>query len=107
MADILECSPSTISDYEYGNRSISVAELEVLSRALGITLDYFVDRDSDVGKWHQLQEEFMRFVELPPELREFVLRPINHSYLELAVKLANMPAGALRAIAEGLLEITY
>ncbi len=107
LADILECSSSTISDYEYGRRPIPMAELEVLAHALSVTVNEFVDRQSEVGQWHRLREEFERFVELPPEVRDFVLRPINMSYLELAMKLASMPAGALRAIAEGLLEITY
>jgi len=40
-------------------------------------------------------------------VREFVSRPINLSYLELAMKLAQMPAGSLRQIAEALLEITF
>jgi transcriptional regulator with XRE-family HTH domain len=107
VADILGCSSSTVSDYEFGNRAIPVADLEILSRALGVTLEYFMDRDSDVGLWHSLHTEFEQFRELSEELREFVSRPINHSFLELAMKLSQMPAGQLRSIAEGILEITY
>lgn len=107
LADLLGCSASTISDYEHGRRSASVAELELIGRELTLPIDYFMDRESDVGVWHQLQQQFELFTELPAPMREFVLRPINRSYLELAMKLAQMPAGALRAIAEGLLEITY
>jgi hypothetical protein len=54
-----------------------------------------------------LQDQFELFKELPADIRDFVLKPINVSYLELAMKLAALPAGALRAIAEGLLEITF
>ncbi len=107
VADLLGCSSSTISDYEYGNRAIPVADLEILSRGLDVTLEYFMDRDSDVGLWHKLHTEFEEFKTLSDEMREFVLRPINYSYLELARKLSQMPAGQLRAIAEGILEITY
>ncbi|MGC9357317.1 MAG: helix-turn-helix domain-containing protein, partial [Anaerolineae bacterium] len=106
VADMVDCSSSTISAYEYGKSSIPLSELEVIARALGVPLDIFLDRDSEIGRWHQFQEEFERFTEMPPEMREFILRPINRSYLELAMKLASMPAGALRNIAEGLLEIT-
>jgi hypothetical protein len=74
---------------------------------MGVTLDAFVDHDSEVGLWHQLHAEFEQFKDLPGDLRSFVLRPINRSYLELAMKLAEMPAGQLRSIAEGILEITY
>ncbi len=107
VAEMLGCSASTISDYEYGRRGIAVADLEIISRGMGVTLDYFLDRDSEVGAWHRQHGEFDQFRQLPEEIREFVLLPINQSYLELAMHLAQMPAGQLRTIAEGLLEITY
>ncbi len=107
VAEILGCSASTISDYEYGRRAIPVADLEVLCRNMGVALETFMDRDSEVGVWHQLHEQFEKFSDLPVDVREFVLRPINRSYLDLAMKLAEMPAGQLRSIAEGILEITY
>lgn len=107
VAELLGCSASSISDYEYGRRAIPVADLEVICRGMGVTLETFYDRDSEVGQWHQSHAEFEKFKALPQDLRAFVLRPINRSYLELAMKLASMPAGQLRAIAEGLLEITY
>jgi transcriptional regulator with XRE-family HTH domain len=107
VAEILGCSASSISDYEYGRRPIPVADLEVICRGFGVTLETFTDHDSEVGQWHQLHSEFDQFKDLPADLRSFVLRPINRSYLELAMKLAEMPAGQLRSIAEGILEITY
>lgn len=107
LAEILGCSSSTMSDYEYGRRAIPVSELEVLCRELNVSLDYFIDRDSEVGLWHKRQQEYEKFDDLPKEIRDFILRPINRSYLELAMKLAKMPANSLRSIAEGLLEITY
>jgi len=107
LAEMLECPLETIVAYEFGKRPISVAELEVICRALNVPLSEFLDKDSDIGKWHLLQDQFELFKELSPDIRDFVLKPINASYLELAMKLAAMPAGALRAIAEGILEITF
>lgn len=107
LAELLEQPVSTIAAYEHGELPIPLAELELVARALVSPLDIFLDSDSEVGMWHQAQQEFEHFTELPAEIREFVLRPINRSYLELAMNLAGMPAGALRQIAEGLLEITY
>ncbi|HQJ08825.1 MAG TPA: helix-turn-helix transcriptional regulator, partial [Deltaproteobacteria bacterium] len=92
LAEMLECPLETIVAYEFGKRPISVAELEVVCRALNVPLSYFLDKDSDIGKWHILQDQFELFKELPAEIREFVLKPINQSYLELAMKLAAMPA---------------
>ncbi|MDF1512622.1 MAG: helix-turn-helix transcriptional regulator [Anaerolineae bacterium] len=107
LANILGCSSSSMSDYEYGRRAIPLADLEILCRALDVSLDYFVDHDSEVGLWHKRQMEYDKFTQLPSEVKEFILRPINRSYLELAIKLSKMPANSLRSIAEGLLEITY
>ncbi len=107
LAELLGHSTGLVSAYEYGDKPVPLAELELASRALGVPLDSFLDTESEVGDWLQLKADFERFKELPDALREFVLRPINRSYLELAVKLAAMPAGALRQIAEGILEITY
>lgn len=107
IAGFVGHSSSTISAYEYGKQSIPLSELEVLTRELHIPMSEFLDLDSEIGIWHQRQLDFEKFLELPEDVREFVLRPINESYLELAMKLASMPAGALRQIAEGLLEITY
>ena len=107
LAELLEHPISTIVAYEHGEQSIPLAELELVARTLVLPMDFFLDFDSEVGKWHRAQLDFERFIELPFEIREFILRPINRSYLELAMKLAGMPAGALRRIAEGLLEITY
>ncbi len=108
LAQVLGCSPARISSYEYGERPIPLAELEVLAEVLERPLEYFLDeRSGPVGQWEKEQEAYHAFLELPEEVREFITKPINRSYLEVAIKLSTMPAGGLRNIAEGLLEITY
>lgn len=107
LAALLELPAEQLAAYEFGEVPMPLAELELAARALGVSLDSFGDRDSHVGRWHTLQSDFERFAELPDAVREFVARPINLSYLELAMKLAQMPAGSLRQIAEALLEITF
>jgi transcriptional regulator with XRE-family HTH domain len=108
LAKVLDCSSSRISSYEYGERPISLAELELLAQYLNLPLEYFLDsREGSVGEWHRQQDIWRRFYELPKEVQEFVTRPINIKYLEVAMKLAQMPVGGLRGIAEGLLDITY
>jgi transcriptional regulator with XRE-family HTH domain len=108
LAQLLGCSSSRISSYEYGQRPVPLMELEVLADALDRPLEYFLDqRSGPVGEWEKEQEAFQAFRELPGEIRQFITKPINWSYLELAMRLAEMPAGALRDIAAGLLEITY
>jgi len=108
LAEVLGCSTRRVSVYEYGERPIPLAELELLAQHLNLPLEYFLDnQEGPVGEWHRQREAWGRFCELPGEVQEFVLQPINIKYLELAMKLSQMPAGGLRAIAEGLLDITY
>ena len=108
LAEVLGCSTRRLSAYEYGERPVPLAELELLAQHLHVSLEYFLDnQDGPVGEWHRQQEAWDLFQELPEAIREFVTQPINVRYLEVAMKLAQMPAGGLRAIAEGLLDITY
>lgn len=108
LAEVMGCSDSTISDYELGRHPIPLADLEVLAQTLKLRMDYFLEgQNGPIGEWQRQQAIFRAIQELPVEMQEFVSKPINRSYLELAMKLAQMPAGALRRIAEGLLEITY
>jgi len=108
LALALGCSAQRLAAYEYGERPIPLAELELLAQYLHRPLEYFLDtRAGPVAEWHWQQEAWRRFRKLPKEMQEFVSQPINVEYLEVAMKLAHMPAGALRAIAEGLLDITY
>lgn len=108
LAELLDHPPSRIADYEHGKQSVPVSELELLARHLDRPLDYFHNgREGAVGKWHRQRETDRRFHELPRDMQEFVTKPINVKYLELAMKLSEMPASKLRSIAEGLLEITY
>jgi transcriptional regulator with XRE-family HTH domain len=108
LSEVLGCSSSRISSYEFGKSAISLAELELLAQHLRLPLEYFLDeQEGPIGEWNRQQEAFENFCELPKEIQDFVAKPINIKYLEVAMKLAQMPAGGLRAIAEGLLDITY
>ena len=107
LADVLGCSTSTIASYEYGEKPVPLPELEVLAEHLHRPTTHFLDREGPVGQWQKQIEAWQRFQELPEEVQEFILRPSNIRYLEVAMHLAEIPAGGLRGIAEGLLEITY
>lgn len=108
LAGLLDRPVSLIADYERGERPIPVAELELLARHLDVSLQDFLDGETaSVGRWHAQEMRDRRFHGLPPDVQEFVTMPINIKYLEVAMKLSDMPASKLRTIAEGLLEITY
>ena len=108
LAEILNCLPGRIAEYERGKQPVPIAELELAAQHLNVPLGHFLDGDRGaVGAWHRQEEIDHDFHELPPAVQAFVTKPINIKYLELAMKLSEMPASKLRAIAEGLLEITY
>ncbi len=100
--------PARIAAYEQGKRPIPFAELELIAQQLGRPLEYFLgDESGPLGKWHQQMAAWEHFQQLPPDMQEFILRPANARYVEVAMKLAQMPVGGLRSIAEALLEITF
>jgi transcriptional regulator with XRE-family HTH domain len=99
--------PASLTAYELGQSPIPLPQLEAMAARLGVPLEHFLEDEGPVGEWNNTQRAFERFSQLPPELREFVSRPINESYLRLAQRLSRLPAGELRGIAASLLEITY
>lgn len=108
LAEVLDHPPSRVSEYEHGTKPIPVSELELLASHLKLPFEHFVDGAGGVvGDWHRQQALDRSFHELPEEVQKFVAKPVNIKYLEVAMRLSQMPASKLRAIAEGLLEITY
>jgi transcriptional regulator with XRE-family HTH domain len=108
LAEVLGCSTKRLSAYEYGEQPIPLAELELLAHHLHLPLEHFLDnQEGPVGEWNRQEQAWGHFCQLPEEIQAFVTQPLNARYLEVAMKLARMPAGGLRAIAEGLLDITY
>jgi transcriptional regulator with XRE-family HTH domain len=93
--------------YEMGQQTAPVHVLRNITASLNASLDDLMDGHGSIGTWLRLQTEFDRFRELPDDLREFILLPINRNYLELAVRLSGLSVQRLRNIAEGILDITF
>ena len=109
LEDVAQATGLAVEDleaYEYGELPVPVPILEQLATVLNRDLSEFQDRKGPVGVWSIQQRALQGFRELPPELQEFVTRPINRPYLELAQRLSEMSVDKLRGVAEGLLEIT-
>jgi hypothetical protein len=53
------------------------------------------------------QQAIQDFKKLSPELQDFVCRPVNRPYLDLALKLSELSTEKLRSVAENLLDITF
>ncbi len=100
-------SASRLAAYEKGDRPAPAVELELIAEELGLKLRDFLPEDDPLGAWLHQQQQIQGFLELPPELREFVASPRHVPYLEVARKLSQMPVDRLRTVAEVLLDITF
>jgi transcriptional regulator with XRE-family HTH domain len=99
-------STNRLKTFELGERPISLPEFEVILSALGAHIEDFFDQSGPVGKWMTEQMAMQKFLELPEDMQNFACQPVNRPYLELAMKLSEMPTDRLRSVAEGLLDIT-
>ena len=108
LAEELGVSPRRITQYEFGQRPVPLAQLQHAADLLRLSISYFMDEGvGRVGQREQLQTQFERFSELPDDVRDFVSRYTNLPYLRVAVRISGMDADRIRGIAEGLLDITY
>lgn len=98
-------TPEQVEAYETG-AAISYPELASLASAVNKSITYFIEDSGRVGSWLRLQEEYHRFTELEDSMRAFVVQPVNAPYIEIAMRLAGMPLGELRTVAEKILDIT-
>ncbi|MBI3173320.1 MAG: helix-turn-helix transcriptional regulator [Chloroflexi bacterium] len=92
--------------YELGERPIPVPELEGILGVYGTRVEEFFDKSGPVGKWMTDQKNIQKFLDMPEEMQAFLCQAVNRPYLELAMKLSEMSKERLRAVAEGLLDIT-
>jgi hypothetical protein len=83
------------------------AQIDRLVALVGGQIETIFDQTGPIGKWLIQQKAIDDFLQLPAELQNFVSKPINRPYLELAMKLSGMSTDKLRSVAEDLLEITY
>ncbi len=95
-----------LKSYEQGKFPVPVAELNAILRLYGKELADLVVESGPIADWIHAKRAGTGFIELPIDLQDFVLKPINRPYLEIAVKLSQMSVDKMRNVAEGLLDIT-
>ncbi|MBI9048469.1 MAG: helix-turn-helix transcriptional regulator [Anaerolineaceae bacterium] len=98
---------ATLEAYELGKKPVPITDLEIISSFLEQTLDSYMDHFEEQISEKNIQIKITQFLDLPEALQEFVTKPVNKPFLELAYKLSDLPVDRLRSVAEGLLEITY
>lgn len=107
VSETLGISEAELDQCELGKAPLPMPVLETLAAILSFEFSDLFEGTVRPGAVQLADEKVKNYLTLPQELQEFVSRPINRPYLDLAVKLSEMPAEKLRMIAEGLLEITY
>ncbi|MBC8332485.1 MAG: helix-turn-helix transcriptional regulator [Anaerolineae bacterium] len=106
LAEQLGVTSGAVRAYERGDRPIPLPDLEQLARIFSLDIDELRDQTGPAGNWSFEQETVQQFLALSSEIKAFIAKPVNTPYLELAMKLSEMSAEHMRAVAEGLLDIT-
>jgi transcriptional regulator with XRE-family HTH domain len=92
--------------YENGTLEIPIPHLELIAKELQCPIEDFFETKGLIGQWRTELEETNKIKSLPDHLKEFVSKPVNVPYIELAIRLSELDVNRIRSVAEGLLEIT-
>lgn len=106
LAKQTDISTGRISRYENGESPAPLPELEQIANALGLGIQEFTTSSGLVGDWIASRRAIESFLKLPKSLQELITKPGNRYYLEMAQRFSNIPPEKLRALAEGLLDIS-
>jgi len=106
VAGQIGVSPRELEAFELGEMALPLPLLEVMTNYYKQPVKAYHDVHGPVGIWIRQQRVIDDFLNLSPEMQNFVSKPVNQPYLELAQRLSEMSVEKLRAVAEGLLEIT-
>ena len=99
-------SSTRFKKYINGETPIPIPELETLCSLFEIWLFSLINDSTFSGKKALENLSIAGFKKLDSELQEFVSKPVNTPYLEIAKRLSDLSTEELRGIAEGILEIT-
>jgi transcriptional regulator with XRE-family HTH domain len=106
LGESVGLSSRRLSSYERGDKPIPLTELEVIVEILGQSVDDYIDTEGPVGEWVITKQAFQQFMHFPPEFREFLSKPGNQAYLQLAKQMSEISVEKLRLLAETLLDLT-
>jgi len=113
IAKALDCPVDQVIDYELGQKAIPFSHMEVLTKLLDVPLDYFFNGTTlaptteETAAPPQATVPDAELEHLPDDVVAFLKDPANVLYIKLAMRLHSLSADTLRALAEGILDITY
>ena len=106
VAEKLDITTYRLKSYENGSFPVPAAELNALARLYDHRLNDLVVDAGPIADWVHGKIVSDSFIDLPRDLQDFVIKPVNRPYLELAVRLSKMDVDQMRDVAERLLDIT-
>jgi transcriptional regulator with XRE-family HTH domain len=106
VADKLGIHPDDLSAYELGQLAVPMTVLTSLSSLLEVSLNYFLEDNGRVAHFLEVQSMSDTFARMPEDIRDFISAPAHEAYIRVAMALAHIPTENLRALAEGLIDIT-
>ncbi len=95
-----------IVQYELGESPLPLPELTVLAGEVNKNVSFFLESGSHIGEWLALREALGRLAEMSQEMRDFILKPSNRGFIEIAMLFSQMPTEQLRELGASLLDIT-
>lgn len=120
IAGVLNCPVEQVNNFEQGGAELSLSRLQAVAPYLNVSLDYFSDglalAEPEVAPQPNgsarisaappiSEEEYLS--SFSPEMQDFLKNPANQLYIKLAMRLHGISSDTLRALAEGILDITY
>ena len=135
LANVLGCSEETVAEYELGKQAIPFSQIEILAASYDVPLSRFLEaveeepvqpavvpatETKELDAPAQAQAQSVLAIDqtpLPPSMAwlsdapedvlEFLSDPSSLLYLRLSMRLHGLSTETLRALAEGILDITY
>lgn len=108
-AELLGVSAETIAKYEYGQKPVPFPDLEALAETFEIPLYEFLDQSLPAGQVPILRShgELLSpedsWSRLPAQIRDFIRSPDSIPFLQMALRLYELPRDSLRNLAEAML----
>ncbi|MGD8805995.1 MAG: helix-turn-helix transcriptional regulator [Chloroflexota bacterium] len=108
LADEADLSVEEVEAFERGDRPIPYLLLASLADLLDVSLnDFTLEPEGPLGRHERALARRQNFEDLPEDVQAFVAEPGNLIYLQTAMRLSDLDVDRLRAIAEGILDITF
>src|SRR4030042_5561962 len=108
-AELLGVSTETIGKYEYGDKPVPFANLEIFAETLEIPLHEFLDQSLPTSQVPVLRSDGEllspedSWARLPAQIRDFIRSPDSVPFLQMALRLYELPRDSLRNLAEAML----